>query len=116
MSDVNAFHFTLHDFYEEQAHGSTIVGLEPDEPGEGGINVDPHPVVRVRLGSDRCVVGYEVVRIFMSRHGGLGAVDDEQSGGCESVANLGAVDATVHHVDEDAGDVVAVAGVVFYEL
>ena len=40
------------------------------------------------------------------------SVDGEQSGGGEPVADLGAVETSLHHIDEDAGDVVAVVGVV----
>jgi len=53
----------------------------------------------------RSVVGDEFVSVLVS-------VDGEQPGCCETVADLGAVEAAFHHVDEDTGDIGTVAGVV----
>ena len=70
---------------------------------------DPHSLAPLLVRDVRSVVGDEVGGVFVS-------VDGEQSGGCEPVAHPGAVEASFHHVDEDAGDVVAVVGVFSDEL
>ena len=62
------------------------------------------------------IVGDEVGSVVVSRRVGLGAVDDEQPGCRELVVQLAAVDASVHHVDEELDDVTTVAGVVSDEL
>lgn len=109
MPDFCAFSLALHDLYEEQAHGSSIISLEPDEPDQIGVDDDPHLVVRVRPGSDGGIVGDEVVGVLV-------AVDGEQPGSREPVSNLGAVESAVQHVDEDGGDVGNAVGFVSNEL
>ena len=55
------------------------------------------------------VVGDEVGSVIVS-------IDGEEPCGRQPVTDLGAFEASFHHVDEDAGDVVPVVGVVSDEL
>ncbi len=95
-----SFDFPPHDVYEEEAHLLTVVGVGPDEPGEFGVADDPlSPIVR---GLTDVVVD-EVARILES-------VDGEQSCCGEPVTGRDTADESVHHVDEDSGDVDTVVG------
>lgn len=94
------------DLYEQPAHVPAVVGLAHDELLDLRVYGLPPLAGALYVGS---VVGDEVGSVVVS-------VYDEQSGCGEPVANHAAVDAVVHHVDEDAGDVSAVVGVVSDEL
>ena len=104
VSDVDTLDLPLYHLDEEEADLAATIGPLLDVRGDGWVYLDPHSLAPLLVRGFRCVVGDEVVGVFVS-------VDGEQPGGCQPVAYLGAVEASFHHVDEDAGDVVAVVGV-----
>ena len=104
MSDADAFDSACHDIYEKEADFLTVVGPGPDESGEFGVAYDP---LSSLVGGVKGIVIDEVSGI-------LEAVDGEQPGGGESVAELDAADESIHHVDEETGDIDSVVGVFEY--
>lgn len=55
-----------------------------DERSESGVYLDQDSLTPLLVGGFRCVVGDEVVCVLLS-------IEREQPGGCQSMANLGAV-------------------------
>ena len=104
VSDTDALDLPLHHLDEEEADLAAAIGPLLDVGGDRRVYGDPHSLAPLLVRDVRRVVGDEVGGVFVS-------VDGEQPGGCQPVAYPGAVEASFHHVDEDAGDVVAVVGV-----
>ena len=109
MSNVDAFSPPLHHVDQEHAEDTPIVGHGLDERFQSGVYLKPDPVTALRFSTIGCVVVDEVWSVVVS-------IDGEQPRGGEPVAYPGAVEASLHHVDEHAGDVSPVVGVVFDEL